>query len=163
MPLHLVSLDGQADIPLDQELVVVGRDRRCDVRIGSCRVSKRHCCLTRNGDGVLVRDLGSTNGTRINGRQVGEGVLRPGDELWIGFCRYLLEVSPVPESEPGLGSTSSPEDPVRRRSRSLEINSAPASESGRPDEGPAREAGPDAGQQIDGFGTSLGGHPDGSS
>jgi hypothetical protein len=160
MPLHLVSLDGQADIPLDQELVVVGRDRRCDVRIGSFRVSRRHCCLTRNGERVLVRDLGSTNGTRINGRQVGEGVLRPGDELWIGFCRYLLEVSPVAKREPGPRSPSKREDAVRGGPRSLEINDALASESGRADQGPTREAGPDAGQQVDGLGTSLGGHPD---
>jgi pSer/pThr/pTyr-binding forkhead associated (FHA) protein len=72
-------------------VVVVGRHRRCDVRIASPRVSRRHCCLALDGDGVLVRDLGSTNGTRINGRRVEEGVLRPGDELSIADCRYQLE------------------------------------------------------------------------
>jgi pSer/pThr/pTyr-binding forkhead associated (FHA) protein len=91
MLLRLVSLDGHADIPLDHVMIVVGRDRRCDVRIASCRVSRRHCCLVLGGGSVLVRDLGSTNGTRINGRRVEAGVLRPGDELAIAHCRYHLE------------------------------------------------------------------------
>ena len=91
MPLRLVCLDGHADISLDRALVVVGRHRRCDVRIASARVSRRHCCLALGRDAVLVRDLGSTNGTRINGQLVEEGVLRPGDELSIAHCRYQLE------------------------------------------------------------------------
>jgi pSer/pThr/pTyr-binding forkhead associated (FHA) protein len=91
MRVRLVSLDGHADIPLDLALVVVGRHRRCDVRIDSCRVSRRHCCLVLGGGAVLVRDLDSTNGTRINGRRVAAGVLRPGDELSIAHCRYHLE------------------------------------------------------------------------
>ena len=91
MPLRLVCLDGHADIALDRAVVVVGRHRWCDVRIASPRVSRRHCCLALGRDGVLVRDLGSTNGTRINGRHVDWGVLRPGDELTIADCRYQLE------------------------------------------------------------------------
>jgi pSer/pThr/pTyr-binding forkhead associated (FHA) protein len=91
MPLRLVCLDSHGDIALDRGPVVVGRHRRCNVRITSARVSRRHCCLAVDGDGVVVRDLGSTNGTRINGRRVDRGVLRPGDELWIADCRYHLE------------------------------------------------------------------------
>jgi len=91
MPVRLVSLDGHADISIDHLVVVVGRHRWCHVQINSPRVSRRHCCLALDRDGVLVRDLGSTNGTRINGRRVEEGVLRPGDELSIAHCRYQLE------------------------------------------------------------------------
>jgi pSer/pThr/pTyr-binding forkhead associated (FHA) protein len=91
MTRRLVSLNGNADIPLDHATVVVGRDRRCDVRIESFRVSRRHCCLALDRDEVVVLDLGSTNGTRINGRRVAKGVLRPGDELSIADCPYHLE------------------------------------------------------------------------
>ena len=91
MPLRLICLDGHADISLDRASVVVGRHRWCDVRIASPRVSRRHCCLALDRGGVLVRDLGSTNGTWINGLRIEEGVLRPGDELEIAHCRYQLE------------------------------------------------------------------------
>jgi pSer/pThr/pTyr-binding forkhead associated (FHA) protein len=91
MPLRLICLDGHADISLDRASVVVGRYRWCHVRIASPRVSRRHCRLTPDHDGVLVRDLGSTNGTLINGRRVEEGVLHPGDELSVAHCRYRLE------------------------------------------------------------------------
>ena len=91
MPLCLVCLDGHADIALDRAVVVVGRHRGCDARIAAAQVSRRHCCLAPDRDGVLVRDLGSTNGTRINGQRVEEGVLRPGDQLSIAHCRYQLE------------------------------------------------------------------------
>jgi pSer/pThr/pTyr-binding forkhead associated (FHA) protein len=90
MPLRLVSLDGRSDIPL-KHVVVVGRGRRCDVRIESFRVSRRHCRLVLDCDVVRVLDLGSTNGTKINGQSIREGVLRPGDKLSIAHCRYHLE------------------------------------------------------------------------
>jgi pSer/pThr/pTyr-binding forkhead associated (FHA) protein len=91
MPALLVSLDGNADIAFDQLVIVVGRCHRCSVRIASPRVSRRHCCLALDRDGVLVRDLGSTNGTRINRQRIEEGRLRPGDELSIAHFRYRLE------------------------------------------------------------------------
>jgi pSer/pThr/pTyr-binding forkhead associated (FHA) protein len=91
MPPRLVCRDGDADIALDRTVVVVGRHRWCDVPIASPRVSRRHCCLVLDGKCVLVRDLGSKNGTRINGQRVAEGVLRPGDELSIAHCRFQLE------------------------------------------------------------------------
>jgi pSer/pThr/pTyr-binding forkhead associated (FHA) protein len=91
MSARLVSLDGQPDIPLDRLLVIVGRDRRCDMPVNSLRVSRRQCCLALESEGALVRDLGSVNGTWINGCRVEEGCLRPGDELAIAPLRYRLE------------------------------------------------------------------------
>jgi pSer/pThr/pTyr-binding forkhead associated (FHA) protein len=91
MPLRLICLNGHADISLDAATVVVGRHHWCDVRIDSPRVSRRHCRLILGHDGVLVHDLGSTNGTRINGQRVAQAVLLPGDELAIAHCRYQLE------------------------------------------------------------------------
>jgi pSer/pThr/pTyr-binding forkhead associated (FHA) protein len=87
----LVSLDSQPDILLKGAVLVLGRHRWCDVRIQSVRVSRRHCCLILTRDKVFVRDLGSTNGTRINGRHIEEGVLCPGEELSVAHFRYRLE------------------------------------------------------------------------
>jgi pSer/pThr/pTyr-binding forkhead associated (FHA) protein len=80
---------------MGREPIVVGRDPLCDVRLRSILVSRRHCCLTEVDGAVIVRDLGSFNGTRINGRGVGAARLRPGDELWIAHVRYRLEQGPA--------------------------------------------------------------------
>ncbi len=91
MPTRLVALDEGPHIPLDQLMVVVGRHPQCDVRLDSLRVSRHHCCMTQDQGDVIVRDLGSTNGIRINGQRVEIGRLRPGDELSIAHIRYRLD------------------------------------------------------------------------
>jgi FHA domain len=91
MPVRLVALDEGPDITLDRTMVVVGRHPNCDTRLDSLRVSRHHCCMTQESGEVVVRDLGSTNGIRINGQRVEIGRLRPGDELSIAHIRYRLE------------------------------------------------------------------------
>ncbi len=91
MPSRLVALDEGPDITLDRTMVVVGRHPACDTRLDSLRVSRHHCCMTQENGEVFVRDLGSTNGIRINGQRVEIGRLRPGDELSIAHIRYRLE------------------------------------------------------------------------
>jgi predicted component of type VI protein secretion system len=91
MAARLVALDEGPDIPLDRTMVVVGRHPQCDARLDSLRVSRHHCCMTQDQGGVVVRDLGSTNGIRINGQRVEMGRLRPGDELSIAHIRYRLD------------------------------------------------------------------------
>jgi predicted component of type VI protein secretion system len=91
MPARLVALDDGPDINLDRAMVVVGRHPSCDTRLDSLRVSRHHCCMTQENGEVMVRDLGSTNGIRINGQRVEIGRIRPGDELSIAHIRYRLE------------------------------------------------------------------------
>ncbi len=91
MPSRLVALDEGPDITLDRAMVVVGRHPACDTRLDSLRVSRHHCCMTQENGEVVVRDLGSTNGIRINGQRVEIGRLRSGDELSIAHIRYRLE------------------------------------------------------------------------
>jgi hypothetical protein len=92
---------------------VVGRDPECDVRIDSPRVSRLHCCLIEVGGAVQVRDLGSTNGVRINGRRMESGWLRPGDEFSVAHLPYLAadehEARTVRADDPaGLSPGGSP-------------------------------------------------------
>ena len=86
----LTPLDGARDIPVGSAHVILGRDPSCQVRLDSPRVSRHHCCLTVAAGAILVRDLGSTNGTRINGRGVTLGWLAPGDELSVAHLRFRL-------------------------------------------------------------------------
>ena len=89
--VRLVALDEGPDISLDREMLVVGRHPQCDARLDSIRVSRRHCCMTPDNGEIVVKDLGSTNGIRINGQRVEKGRLRPGDELSIAHIRYRLD------------------------------------------------------------------------
>jgi pSer/pThr/pTyr-binding forkhead associated (FHA) protein len=72
---------------------VIGRSAECELRVPSVAASRRHAAVVRRGDDVLVRDLGSTNGTLVNGaRIVGERALEAGDRIEVGgvivtFCR----------------------------------------------------------------------------
>jgi pSer/pThr/pTyr-binding forkhead associated (FHA) protein len=91
MTARLVPLDEGPDIVLDRAMVVVGRHPACDCRLDSLRVSRHHCCMMQESGEVVVRDLGSTNGIRINGQRVEMGRLKPGDELSIAHIRYRLD------------------------------------------------------------------------
>lgn len=91
MTARLVALDEGPDIVLDRAMVVVGRHPACDARLDSLRVSRHHCCMMQDSGEVIVRDLGSTNGIRINGQRVEMGRLKVGDELSIAHIRYRLD------------------------------------------------------------------------
>ena len=113
MPARLVALDEGPDIPLDRTMIVVGRHPQCDTRLDSLRVSRHHCCMTQDHGELIVRDLGSTNGIRINGQRVEIGRLRAGDELSIAHIRYRLDGNHGHEATvvDNLGSAR-PEGPV---------------------------------------------------
>lgn len=90
MPAHLLSLADGPSILIDKPILLFGRHEECDVQLNSKKVSRRHCVLAQVSDYLVIRDLGSTNGVRINGEKVGEGKLRPGDELQIGNFKYQV-------------------------------------------------------------------------
>ena len=94
----LRAISGGSDIPVAHPLVLVGRHPQCDARLESDWVSVRHCMLTEDAGDIVVRDLGSTNGTWINGQRVEHGRLRPGDEMSIAHIRYRLEEGPAYEA-----------------------------------------------------------------
>jgi len=71
---------------------VIGRSREADVVVDDPNVSRRHAQVRREGDAWVMRDMGSTNGVKVNGRRVEEAVLAPGDELTIGKSRLVFEV-----------------------------------------------------------------------
>jgi pSer/pThr/pTyr-binding forkhead associated (FHA) protein len=110
MPTLLARSFGP-DIPLDRRAILIGRHPECDVLLDSLRVSRRHCIITTGWGDVVVRDLGSTNGTWVNGRRVTRGLLRPGDEIAIAHLRYRLGEAPTPRAAAAAGERSrSPED-----------------------------------------------------
>ena len=71
--------------PLEKGELFIGRDLSNDIVINDPEISRRHARLINQGSGFMVEDLGSTNGTFVNGqRLVGPNVLRPGDVVTFG-------------------------------------------------------------------------------
>jgi predicted component of type VI protein secretion system len=96
-PAQLVSLtDDGCNILLDKPILLIGRHPECDIQIDSRKVSRRHCCIAQVENVLIVRDLGSTNGIRINGVRIVEGQLKNGDELTIGNNRFRVQWGEVP-------------------------------------------------------------------
>ena len=84
---HLIVLYPQAQfkqIPLEMGSAVLGRGQDADIRLEDELVSRRHCALSFDGKFVTVKDLGSTNGTFVDGQPITECVLEPDNRLQIG-------------------------------------------------------------------------------
>jgi Protein of unknown function (DUF3662)/FHA domain len=88
---NLVLPDGSS-VAIGAAPVVIGRMPECAVVLGDTNVSRRHAQVALDDGSVVVTDLGSTNGTFVNGRRVTRATVRPGDELTIGTSRLRVEV-----------------------------------------------------------------------
>ena len=110
MPAQLLALDYGPSILLDKPILLLGRHPECDIQIDSRKISRRHCCIAQVSNYLVVRDLGSTNGIRINGIRIVEGRLSTGDELTIGNYRYKVSWEPVPAA--AVPAPPSPQSPV---------------------------------------------------
>lgn len=84
-----LSVDGRS-VPITANSVVIGRSRECDVRVNDSNASRRHAEVTRDGDTYVVVDLGSTNGTEVNGRRIRREPLTDGDRITIGATDLIF-------------------------------------------------------------------------
>jgi pSer/pThr/pTyr-binding forkhead associated (FHA) protein len=75
---------------------VVGRQTDCNPRVPAVDVSRRHCEIAIDGDEVRVRDLGSRNGTFVNGQRVDSAALSAGDILTIGPLVFVAKLDGEP-------------------------------------------------------------------
>ena len=72
---------------LDRESILIGRDELCDIRLMSSPVSRRHALVVNSSTGIDLVDLGSRNGTFVDGRQIGQYTLQDRDVIVVGYCR----------------------------------------------------------------------------
>ena len=75
---------------LDREVVAAGRHPESDIFLDDVTVSRRHAEVVRSGDGYLVRDVGSLNGTYLNRERIDEAPIGNGDELQIGRFKLVF-------------------------------------------------------------------------
>ena len=90
MRAQLLPLAGGDPIEVAKDMTLVGRGDECDVRLEHKSVSKIHCVIVKTDGLVMVRDLGSTNGTRVNGTRVRRGMLLPNDKISIANFHYRV-------------------------------------------------------------------------
>lgn len=94
MRAQLIPLDGGDPIEVVKDMTVVGRKEDCDLRLDHKSVSKLHCVIVKTDGLLLLRDLGSTNGTRVNGQRVRRAALLPNDNLNIANFRFRVHLGP---------------------------------------------------------------------
>lgn len=111
MRARLIPADGSAVVELTKDVTLVGRGEDCDLRVDHKSVSKRHCVLVATDGLVLLRDLGSTNGTRVNGTRVRRAALLPNDQVAFANFRFTLAFGKTapPPAQPALAVAPLPD------------------------------------------------------
>lgn len=79
------------EVAVDRDWMVIGRGRSADVVIAEPTISRAHAAIGYEPDGFYLQDLGSTNGTMVNGARIERQPLKPGDVIQMG--RLVLGVS----------------------------------------------------------------------
>lgn len=87
----LVPVDGGESIELVKDLTLVGRKEDCDLRLEHKSVSKLHCVILKTEGMLVLRDLGSTNSTRVNGQRIRRASLFPNDQLTIASYKFQVQ------------------------------------------------------------------------
>lgn len=127
MNVKLVVSQGKPEgkeIPLRIPKFLIGRGTECHLRPNSELVSRHHCMLLIGENDVRLRDLGSTNGTLVNGNRISSDVVvRSGDMIHVGPLVFQLVMEPVPATRPAAATpetTATLTDSAKLPSRSAE-------------------------------------------
>ena len=103
---------GAAPVPIPADrMLVIGRQEDCDLSVPSGRISRRHAEIGFLPDKrLVVRDLGSQNGTQVNGKRITEHALEDGDEITVGpfLCTYRKTSGAAPAAAPDQNALTQP-------------------------------------------------------
>ena len=94
----------RSGFPLNKDHIVVGREVQCHIMLNDNSVSRQHSSVTRLAEGYLLKDMGSSNGTYVNGHRIQEALLKDGDRISIGDCEFWFEAPAAGDT--GLGTAT---------------------------------------------------------
>jgi len=114
MPRLVLSLDGVVlrEVTLTKDRTTIGRRSHNDIVIDNLAVSGEHAVMISNGEDTYLEDLGSTNGTTVNGQPIKKHLLQSGDTVEIGKYRLRYQVDGVHNEESAVDIDTS--QPLRR-------------------------------------------------
>jgi pSer/pThr/pTyr-binding forkhead associated (FHA) protein len=93
LPLVVLTVDASGKkIRLHKPITLVGRAPECGLLLRAADVSKHHCQILIEADRVLVEDLGSANGTHVNGQRIQKAILQDGDELRVADHAFRVRI-----------------------------------------------------------------------
>jgi pSer/pThr/pTyr-binding forkhead associated (FHA) protein len=136
--LIMFRADGERrSFSVTRDITVIGRREDCDLRIPLLDVSRKHCRFIKENSTLRVEDLGSSNGTYLNGQRVQESQVAPGDTVQLGPVVFIVQIDGVPAddqlqpaaAEAGTAGSSSvdtlnpPESASHAGSQTLEVPS----------------------------------------
>lgn len=75
------------EVAIDRERIVIGRGRKADLALAEATISRAHAAIGFDAEGFFVEDLGSTNGTMVNGARITRQRLKSEDEIVMGKLR----------------------------------------------------------------------------
>jgi pSer/pThr/pTyr-binding forkhead associated (FHA) protein len=133
------------EIPMHEEEFLIGRGADCNLRLRISSISRHHCLIRLGTNEATVVDLGSSNGTYLNGQRVrSQAALRNGDEIQVGTCRFVVELGDdaAVDMESGVGAdpftptVKLPPNPMGKKTRSGQDQPSPSPPPEQPGGGP---------------------------
>jgi pSer/pThr/pTyr-binding forkhead associated (FHA) protein len=110
---ELIPVGGGDPIPLQRGTLSIGRRESCDICLRFPNISGLHCEIAYKDAGYwFIRDLGSTNGIKVNAKRVLQSALRPNDEVAIGKRRYKISYNLTGPAEAALEAVLSEDEDV---------------------------------------------------
>ncbi len=119
----IMTLDGAVvkEYPIDKDSISIGRKHGNDIQLNDLTVSGRHALIVVMGEHTYVDDLGSTNGTLLNGARVAKTLIKPGDVIQIGNYQFTYFTDDDTEYEPTMFIQAEVED-----TQVMKMDNAPA-------------------------------------